>query len=291
MTDIKNTPQELTIEQRRQILHSSIAAYTRKGYRIVAQNDASAQLIKSKSFSCLWATIWFLLFGIGILIYLFYYWAKKDEFVYIYVDLFGHISTSDRGRQTHLKTTPPVFKPHAEDAGITQPTSIQTKPKTREPVTWPILLIALLMLCGGAVFLFTMYDTVATIYNADSMQTISPTKTPKPTNTSTTTNTPRPTSTPWPTNTPRPDLGNPIDAFIACQEYVELKLNYPLGAKWASIIDSQYGELKDEPGFYGVISYVDAQNAFGVYKRVHFQCKLEYAGNRIYLLEDINIQE
>ena len=38
------------------------------------------------------ALLWFLLFGIGILVYLFYYMAKSDERVTLEVDDSGHVT-------------------------------------------------------------------------------------------------------------------------------------------------------------------------------------------------------
>ncbi len=87
-------PQPLSIEQRRHVLQAKIAWFVRYGYRVISQTDTSAQMIKPKGFSCLWASAWFLFFGIGILIYLFYYWAKKDEIIYVSVDEYGRARVS-----------------------------------------------------------------------------------------------------------------------------------------------------------------------------------------------------
>ena len=65
--------QGLSIEQRREILQREIAKYMRKGFRVVSQTDTTAQLMKPKSFSFLWAFLWFLLFGFGLIVYLLYY--------------------------------------------------------------------------------------------------------------------------------------------------------------------------------------------------------------------------
>lgn len=81
----------LSLEQRQKILSRVIANYSAAGWRVTAQTGASVQMVKPKSFSCLWASLWFLMFGIGLLFYLFYYWAKKDETVFITVDEFGTI--------------------------------------------------------------------------------------------------------------------------------------------------------------------------------------------------------
>jgi uncharacterized protein YuzE len=81
---------EITIEKRRAILQNEINSYIKKGFRVISQTDTTAQLLNPKKFSLLWAVLWFLLFGVGILIYLFYYLAKRDEQIYdeqIYIEI------------------------------------------------------------------------------------------------------------------------------------------------------------------------------------------------------------
>lgn len=81
----------LPIEQRRNILQGQINRFLGQGYRVVSQTDTAAQLVRPKSFSCLWATLWLLFFGIGLLIYLFWYWSQRDDQLYIEVDSTGGI--------------------------------------------------------------------------------------------------------------------------------------------------------------------------------------------------------
>ena len=82
---------ELALQERRKILQDQIAKYSRKGYQIVSQTDTTAQMRKPKIFSFLWAFLWFLLFGVGILVYIFYYMAKKDTIVFIEVSEEGRV--------------------------------------------------------------------------------------------------------------------------------------------------------------------------------------------------------
>lgn len=84
-------PGTKTIDERRAILQRQIADLTRKGYRVVSQTDTTAQLVKPKTFSFLWAIIWFLALGIGLLVYLIYYWSKRDQTVYLEVDEKGNV--------------------------------------------------------------------------------------------------------------------------------------------------------------------------------------------------------
>lgn len=81
----------LSLDERSAILDRVIAAYSQRGYRIVARTATSAQLARPKPFSCVWAFIWFLLLGFGLLIYLFYYLAKRDDLIWLEVDEVGRV--------------------------------------------------------------------------------------------------------------------------------------------------------------------------------------------------------
>lgn len=84
-------PQILPIETRRSILQRDIADYVSRGFLVISQTDTTAQLRRPKTFSLLWSVFW-LIFGLGIgfIIYLLYYAAKKDETVYIEVGRTGN---------------------------------------------------------------------------------------------------------------------------------------------------------------------------------------------------------
>lgn len=81
----------LSLESRRAALDQELGEWSRRGYRVVSRTDTTAQLVKPKRFSCLWATLWFLVFGVGFLIYLFYYASKKDSVIYLEVDPLGRV--------------------------------------------------------------------------------------------------------------------------------------------------------------------------------------------------------
>lgn len=83
--------ERLPLEARKRILERQIAWWSGRGYRVVSRTDTTAQLTRPKQFSCLWATLWFLLFGIGLLVYVFYYMSKRDDVVYIEVDDWGKV--------------------------------------------------------------------------------------------------------------------------------------------------------------------------------------------------------
>ena len=89
---MESTGSELSLDERRTILEKTIARYSRRGFRIENRTDTTAQLVKRKEFSCLAASLWFLLFGIGILVYIvFYYMGKKDTVIFVEVDPRGRV--------------------------------------------------------------------------------------------------------------------------------------------------------------------------------------------------------
>lgn len=81
----------MNIDERRTILDQEIGKYIKRGFRVISRTDTTAQLVKPKKFSLLWAFLWFLLIGIGLLVYVFYYVAKKDKTIYLEVDELGNV--------------------------------------------------------------------------------------------------------------------------------------------------------------------------------------------------------
>ena len=73
-------------EMRKAALQKEISRYVNQGYRVTAQTDYTAQLLKPKVFSRLWAFLWFLCLGVGLLVYLLWYWSKRDKQIYLSVD-------------------------------------------------------------------------------------------------------------------------------------------------------------------------------------------------------------
>lgn len=65
------------------IMDARIAVYTSRGWRVVSRTEEGVQLVKPKTFSLFWALAWFLVLGVGVLVYIFYYAAKKDETIYL----------------------------------------------------------------------------------------------------------------------------------------------------------------------------------------------------------------
>lgn len=84
----------LSVQERSNILDNEVRNYVRRGYRVESRIPTAAQLLRPKKFSFLWALLWFLLFGIGILIYVAYYLAKSDQTMYLEVDDAGKVRKS-----------------------------------------------------------------------------------------------------------------------------------------------------------------------------------------------------
>ena len=87
----------LSIENRRTLLEGAIAKYVTVGYRVVSSTDTTAQMVRPKKFSFLWATLWSLVFGVGLLVYVFYYTSKKEDTLYLSVDERGRVKAT-RGK-------------------------------------------------------------------------------------------------------------------------------------------------------------------------------------------------
>jgi hypothetical protein len=64
-------------------LNKQLSIATSYGYAITSQTTTTAQLLRKKTFSCLIATLSFFVFGVGVLVYLFYFLAKRDELIYL----------------------------------------------------------------------------------------------------------------------------------------------------------------------------------------------------------------
>lgn len=83
--------QPLPIEQRRVILQREVERLVKRGYRVTSQTDTTAQLVKPKRFSLFWAIFWFCFLIVGLIGYLLFYAAARDEQVYIVVDDYGRV--------------------------------------------------------------------------------------------------------------------------------------------------------------------------------------------------------
>lgn len=84
----------LSIEDRSGILDREVGSYVRRGYRVVSRTPTTAQLVRPKVFSRVWAFVWFLMLGVGLIVYLFWHASKRDKQLYLTVDEDGHVRKS-----------------------------------------------------------------------------------------------------------------------------------------------------------------------------------------------------
>jgi len=78
-------------DERSRRLEEEVQTYARDGFFVQNRTATTAQLVKPKKFSFIWALLWFLVFGVGVLVYLIYYASKKDEGRFVEVDEYGAV--------------------------------------------------------------------------------------------------------------------------------------------------------------------------------------------------------
>lgn len=67
-------------------LKAQVRIAVEHGYQVISQTHTTAQLMRKKQFSCLIATVLFLCAIVPFFIYLFYYLAKKDGYIYLDIE-------------------------------------------------------------------------------------------------------------------------------------------------------------------------------------------------------------
>ena len=95
--------------QRVAALDAEIRKYIASGFRVVSRTETTAQLVKPKKFSFWWAAFWTLALLVGLILYLFWYAAKKDETVYLEVDQFGQVNPVGASAQASVWTDPGIW--------------------------------------------------------------------------------------------------------------------------------------------------------------------------------------
>jgi len=79
-------PAVVETDPRQPIFEERITEFVLRGYRVVSRTETTAQLVRPKVFSFFWATAWFLVCGVGVLVYLFWYASKRDEVLYLSIE-------------------------------------------------------------------------------------------------------------------------------------------------------------------------------------------------------------
>jgi len=87
-------------------LQRMIARYTRYGYRLDSETETSASMVRPKKFSFLPALLWFLVFGVGVFVYIFWYMSRSDDTLYLHtegskvrVDGLGWFDSQSQGKR------------------------------------------------------------------------------------------------------------------------------------------------------------------------------------------------
>lgn len=88
----------LDINQRSAALDGAIRQYIAAGFRVASQTPVSAQLVRPKQFSCAIATLSLLVFGVGFLIYIFYFAAMRDDVYFLTVDESGNVQATSNAQ-------------------------------------------------------------------------------------------------------------------------------------------------------------------------------------------------
>lgn len=78
-------------------LEAELARRTAKGWEIVTRQANEAQMRRPKHFSFLWAFLWFLVFGVGLIVYLVWHWAKRDHYAYLRLEGDRLVATETKG--------------------------------------------------------------------------------------------------------------------------------------------------------------------------------------------------
>jgi H+/Cl- antiporter ClcA len=88
-------------------LQDTIEDHASRGFTVSSQTETTAQMVRSKEFNLVPALLWFLLFGIGVLVYVFYYMYKRDETIFIRVQG-GEVSvqSTDKSKGRRNQTSP-----------------------------------------------------------------------------------------------------------------------------------------------------------------------------------------
>ena len=87
----------LSPEARHAVLQDAIRDRVRRGYRVLAQTDTTAQVVKPKRFSIVAFLFWSIIsLGLGLILYPAWYLAKRDRQHYLSVDEYGQLEVTSQ---------------------------------------------------------------------------------------------------------------------------------------------------------------------------------------------------
>ena len=198
--------QQPSAEQRTALLERHIGELIRRGYRVTSRTETTAQLVKPKEFSLLWALVWLgltlCLLGVGILIYLLYYLAQKDKTVYLDVDPYGHVNVTPEWarRLIGAAANSALDESHAQSGGA--PVQGRQRETERRKHTIALLVGAALSAAVGGAWVVCCVIAVltsgSTAYQPTSTASLQTANTPGPKGTAPPMATGAPTTVPTP---------------------------------------------------------------------------------------------
>ena len=74
-------PVQDSLPVRQAELEAQVQEMTRQGYIVTSRTESQVHLMRPKKFSAVWAILWFLVCGVGVLVYIFYWMGKRDDIV------------------------------------------------------------------------------------------------------------------------------------------------------------------------------------------------------------------
>lgn len=78
---------------RQRVLAQEIAKYARSGYEVLSRGAFSAQLVRKKKFSMTWGVLLLILGVVPGVVYMFWYFARKQQYGYLSVDPIGRVES------------------------------------------------------------------------------------------------------------------------------------------------------------------------------------------------------
>lgn len=88
---------------------------------------------------------------------------------------------------------------------------------------------------------------------------------------------------------PVKDVRTIHNAWMMCREFVQRRLKAPTTAEFPWSYDDKIKQLSENQ--FRAVAYVDAKNAMGVPLRAEFTCTVTYAGNDVWNLNELRINE
>ena len=91
--------------------------------------------------------------------------------------------------------------------------------------------------------------------------------------------------------TPKPtvDASTEFTACQICKQFASDRLKAPKTAEFKNCFDTQ--SVETDPNMFEVMSYVEAENSFGVKTRTAYMCRVKYTGGDNWELEELKFNE